>query len=589
MKRFGAHGTDFNLPADAPWYQRMLGPSSLSWQVVVFAGILNFPQMVLTGGNLGARTVQPGEYPTIAVISLATILISFLYGYVGHKTVFRSRHVRPVPLATFLTFYALGGLLYSLGIQVSDAVSGSPSDIPFALRAIDAMLLSIAWAIGVSLVLDGRSRFRSERSTLVEELVAEQERLQQQNALVTARQGQLANDVAASLSRHLEQISNAAEEFRQSNHDSRSAKLLSAAIDTAADVGVRQSSHAVWQEALTSAATPRIQQTIRAALTSPQIWPGPMAVLVAIGVPTVAVRNFGLWWGLPATAALGVLVWLWMRAVQRIRWTPWACFGLSFVGTVVAVAAFAVLPAPESPELVAEVGAIVVGLAGGFALVSFVAALQRERGQALRALREEILAEEAARLAEARAVAALARQLHGPVQTTLRVCAAEIERAAHEGDGDAIDTAVDEALRALVDFTSEPASSETTMTESLATITATWDGFMDVTMDVDPQLGHQRTREDVVEVVNEALSNAHHHGRATAAHVSVQRELSGLGIHVQDNGSTSEVGPAGLGTRLLRTLATEYHLSTSQTGARLDVVLPLPGDHQTQSTTQEQS
>ena len=80
--------------ASEPWYRRILGPSSLSWQVVVFGGIVNFPQMVLTGGNLGARTVQPGEYPTIAAISAATVLVSFLYGYLAHVTVFRNRHIR---------------------------------------------------------------------------------------------------------------------------------------------------------------------------------------------------------------------------------------------------------------------------------------------------------------------------------------------------------------------------------------------------------------------------------------------------------------------------------------------------------------
>jgi hypothetical protein len=111
-------------PADAPWWRRMLGPSSLSWQAIVFGGIFNFPQMVLTGGNLGARTVQPGEYPTIALISAATVLVTFLYGYLGHLTVFRNRHTRPVSLTTFLLFYAIGGLLYSVGIQISDAVSG---------------------------------------------------------------------------------------------------------------------------------------------------------------------------------------------------------------------------------------------------------------------------------------------------------------------------------------------------------------------------------------------------------------------------------------------------------------------------------
>lgn len=574
MTIYPSAGPHSDYPAQEPWYRRMLGSASLSWQVVIFGGLLNFPQMVLTGGNLGARTVQPGEYPTIAAISAATIVVSFLYGYLGHITVFRNRHIRPVSLATFLVFYALGGLLYSVGIQVSDFVAGSPSEIPFALRAIDAMLVSITWGIGVALVLDGRFRFRSERDALIEDLVAEQERLHHQSDVVQRRQEQLTSALEQSLALHLEEINQAAEQTRLSNQDPQQVRNLAAAIDTAADIGVRQTSHAAWQKALTSASTPRVRRTLRMAVTSPQVWPGPMAVLVAIGVPTVAVRNFGLWWGLPATVGLGLLVWLWMRLVQRLRWSPWACFGVSFLGTAAAVAAFAVLPAPEAPQVAGEAGAIVIALAGGFFLVSFVAALQRERSKTLRAIRDEILLDEATRLAEARAVAALARRLHGPVQSTLRVCAAEIERAAENGDADAVDAAVQAALTALVDATKAPDDLGPTLTDSLIDLCATWKGFMNVDLYIHPDFTDSPARADVTEVVGEALSNSHHHGQATEVRVRIDPEPPGLGVHVSDNGSTEGVGAPGLGTRLLRTLATEYHLDVSPAGATLDVVLP---------------
>ena len=571
-------GTDSEYLPTGPWYRRMLGPSSLSWQTVVFAGILNFPQMVLTGGNLGARTVAPGEYPTIAAVSAATVLVSFVYGYAAHKSTFRNRKTRPVSLATFLIFYAVGGLLYSVGIQVSDAVSGSPSSIPFALRAINAMTLSIAWGIGVALILDGRSRFRRERDALVEELVAEQERLASQSRTVHDTQVGLAAPLGESLSQHLEEIRQAAELARSPGSEAQDIRRLAATIDTAADVGARESSHQMWQEALSVATTPKLGQTLRLALTSPRVIPGVMAALVVLGVPTVGVRNFGLWWGLPATVALGVVVWLWMRTLQRFVLSRWSNFLLAFIGTVAAVTAFSLLPAPVTSQTPGEFGAIVIGVAGGFILVSFIAALESEREGALKVLRRDVVVEEATRLAQARAVAALARRLHGPVQTTLRVCAAEIERAADANDAPAIDAAVQVAMQTLSDATLDPASTDTSFEESLAHLAAAWEGFMDVSINVDPDIELSDRGPDVVEVVGEALSNAHHHGGATSARVRVSPDPEGLRIRVEDNGSASSVGTPGLGTRLLRTLTIDHHLEISPHGATLDAVIPLAAE-----------
>lgn len=570
------------LPAPSveadPWYRRMLGPTSLSWQVIVFAGILNFPQMVLTGGNLGARTVQPGEYPTIAAISAATILVSFIYGYLGHLTVFHNRHKQPVSLATFLVFYALGGMLYSVGIQISDRIAQSPSDIPFALRAVDAALVSIAWGIGVSLILDGRRRFQSERNALLNSLVEQSERSRTQGRMGGIDQSELTSKIEGALQLYRGDIQVAAERLHHQPASSLHVQQLAATIDSAADVAARASSHQAWEAALRSAAKPRFGQTLRTALTAPRIWPAPMAVLVSIGVPTVAVRNFGLFWGLPAAIGLGLLTWWWMRTVNKLpmghRWQ----FALAYVGTAIVVTAFAVLPAPLTPQVSGEVGSIVIGLAGGFILVSFVATLQRERREILGLLAQGVLVEEAERLAEARAIAHVARRLHGPVQSRLRVCAAEIERAADQGDSEEIDAAVEAALQALRDAEYEGNSSPELLPDAIADLERAWEGFVVIDSVLDEASRELHGRDDVMDVLTEAIANAHHHGQATQASVRVKTGPAGVRIRVTDNGCAESVGQPGLGTRLIRNLADEYDLAVTPQGATLEVLLPMSRD-----------
>gem|GEM_PF-3072423 len=570
---------DEDYLASEPWYRRMLGASSLSWQVVVFGGIVNFPQMVLTGGNLGARTVQPGEYPTIAAISAATVLVSFLYGYLAHVTVFRNRHIRPVSLTTFLVFYAVGGLLYSIGIQISDAVAGSPSSIPFVLRGFDAMLVSITWGIGVALILEGRSRFRQERDNLIEDLVAEQERSRQQATRLEESEDALAPWLESSIEAHLTAIRSAAQKARNLRGSVPAAKDLALTIDSAADLGARGSSHQMW-EAAVRGATPAIGRTLLMALKSPRIWPAPMAVLVALGVPTVAVRNFGLWWGLPMTVLLGIAVWWWMRLVTRLTLNRWPTFLLAFAGTALAVIGFAILPAPLTSQVPGEIGSILVALVSGFLLVSFVATLQRERREVLTKLNEEVLLTEATRLAEARAIATLARRLHGPVQSTLRVCAAEIERAAEAQDDAAIEAAVAAAMHALGQVGSPSQVDAMPLTQMLSGITENWKGFLEVDVDIDPSLIDAQVGEHVADVVTEALSNSYHHGEASSATIWIRNDPSGIRVRITDNGSSESAGPPGLGTRLLRATALDFDLSIGTNGSTLDVLLPRIEDDQ---------
>lgn len=567
-----------HLPARSveaePWYRRMLGPTSLSWQVIVFAGILNFPQMVLTGGNLGARTVQPGEYPTIAAISAATIFISFIYGYLGHLTVFRQRHKKPVSLTTFLVFYALGGMLYAVGIQISDRIAQSPSDIPFALRAVDAALLSIAWGIGVSLILDGRRRFQNERNVLLNSLVEQSERSRTQSGMGGIDQSELTAKIEGALQLYRIDIQVAADRLQHQPASSLHVQQLAATIDSAADVAARASSHQAWEAALRSASKPRFGQTLRTALTAPRIWPAPMAVLVSIGVPTVAVRNFGLFWGLPAAIGLGLLTWWWMRTANKFSLSHRWRFALAYVGTVIVVAAFTVLPAPLTPQVPGEVGSIIIGLAAGFILVSFVATLQRERREILGLLAQGVLVEEAERLAEARAIAHVARRLHGPVQSRLRVCAVEIERAADRGDSEVINAAVESALQALLEAEYEGNSSRELLTDAIADLARAWEGFVEIHSALDADSSKLRGRDDVVDVLTEAIANAHHHGHATQASVRVETGTEGIRIRVTDNGCAESVGTPGLGTRLMRNFADEYELAVTPQGATLEVLLP---------------
>ena len=176
----------------------------------------------------------------------------------------------------------------------------------------------------------------------------------------------------------------------------------------------------------------------------------------------------------------------------------------------------------------------------------------------------------------------LATTLHGEVQSRLLGLAAAID----QGRLNSVDVlrqldAILESLRTLQKTAPGTQSRVTTRDalEQLEQVKVAWRGLMQIVIDEPSErnLVALIVREpDLVEIIREALSNAHRHGNASVVEITVGRESDEVVVRVVDNGYGPRLGSPGLGTALLDRYA---HNSWSLTrvdppGAKLEIRFP---------------
>lgn len=176
---------------------------------------------------------------------------------------------------------------------------------------------------------------------------------------------------------------------------------------------------------------------------------------------------------------------------------------------------------------------------------------------------------------------ALARALHGPVQSAVTAAAL---RLAGESQKGALPPDLVEGVRTdlvdVLDVLNAPQSEVVQLDESISRIVTTWDGLCEVRARVEDSAAVEIaadlvTRACIIDILTDAVSNAVRHGQATTVSVLLTCEDGTFTIDVEDNGARSSSGESsGLGSALLDECAFSWALAETGAGHRLHVVLP---------------
>ena len=187
-----------------------------------------------------------------------------------------------------------------------------------------------------------------------------------------------------------------------------------------------------------------------------------------------------------------------------------------------------------------------------------------------------------------------ARQLHATVQPAVNAASLTIERATVDGTLDPhviarAGASIDAAVERLDE---QPSGSEhgidgasADLDARLDAIVEVWERLADVTFDLDlatrGRLEHDAiARATLCDVLAEACANAIIHGRATDIAVDVELLDTGpstaLSLRVTDDGhATTPQRRDGLGSHILTTSCTTWHLDHHDTGTTLTATLPV--------------
>lgn len=540
-----------------PWWERIRGARAISWQSVIGGNALISVAIVVSGGTLGGYAFGPDAVRRALLIVLLVGVVAAVWATFGFRVLFRHRRTRPVSLWTYFLFYAVNATFYFLGVQWLDNTSAEPSGIGWPARLMSSVAIGWGFAIAISLLLESSDRFHARRQELLDDMVtADVERLRESHEALRLREALDAqvDDVLAATRDRLVSALDASTRV--------TSQLETVEVDAAADIVraaandvVRPLSHQLHERANVTFPPPRLSGVLWQWWTKPRLPPLATALLVSSQTTAESVRNFGGALGPVASVAyfLGLYLFLLLidRAARRMPRRRRLLYVTGVLGSLALNLGFAEGLSPEAFSAGDAVANLVVSLAY-IVITSLFDANREARAGLIESLAREVNAEElrtrALNREMAGAVDALARELHGRVQTQLVVCAAELERAARVGDHEAIMRALSEAASAL-----ESATHPRTLTVN--DVVSAWESVLQVRTNTSGVSVRELLRADVASVVEEGLANAHRHGAAESAFVTLQCLPDTLRVTIIDDGRGFNSCTPGLGSQLMRRLS----------------------------------
>ncbi len=563
---------------------RIGGPDAVTWPAFWITLVGGVAGHLATAGTVAAPVVVR----VILVLAAQLVMFALL---VGLRFTLLRDPARPRP------WVAIGGFVVAAvarGIVLTSLLLaiGAVDDPRWLYRISAALLNQMVLLVVVALVV---STMRAHTRSLAE-LIRNQREL-------AVTQGRIAEEVT---SRNEDLLARVQERLRTelSGLDAMQGAASIGELQRLASDVVRPMSHElaesvpVVEAPRASFADARVtwQQVARQMVDRPPLRPLIAAAFLALLLATVTLGVYGPQ-GVTVTLvhfgcvlALSALANL---ALARVlpHAGPRTALGLVIgagllIGTLAAAAASLFLPAgSDGPLFVVGGGfysAVVIVLS---ALVTAILRQQRGSERELAASTEH-LRRELVRLRQARWLQhrALARALHGPVQSAVTSAALRLDAAVRAGEPDqALVADIREELRSVVDVLDVEDAEAPSLDLAFARITGTWEGVCTVQSSVSDQARDALEADPmasavIIDVMTEAVSNAVRHGSASRAELSISADDDGLvTLSVCNNGLPSDGASVlkGLGTSLLDDCALEWSRTTTEGRTLLAVVLPL--------------
>lgn len=160
----------------------------------------------------------------------------------------------------------------------------------------------------------------------------------------------------------------------------------------------------------------------------------------------------------------------------------------------------------------------------------------------------------------------LAKHLHGVVQSRLMAHAMQLENRSKEGEALDVDQVFAE-LEPLLDISSTIHFAENLDVE-LDQLVARWAGAVELKVDVAKSVSLEKAVAETIQLLQEAITNALKHGKATEAKIEIAERGALRSIVVTDNGLRRPDLASGLGPGSSTQFATGHGISSVNLKAR---------------------
>ena len=564
--------------------QRIGGRWALAWQTYLITGVLGIIA-VLAGEAQGSV----GGFPT------GTWLMLGLAGMAGigitlaalNYTIFRSRRERPLPIWVVVLADGMLGLVFTLITGLGASWLGLATSTELLERCILNALYAMWWGPTLSYFMDLREQWASERQLLVTQYVQVELTAIQQGELVSLLQEELDTAIDDELSPARERMTSLRAEFHAHAQDGERGPAdwheAATLLRGTAENSIRPMSRQLLKDAEGAYTGTRWWTLLGNVVSKQPFRPLALAVIDILGTFSSLIRVFGVTRGLALLfGGLALSILLMLSANTLMRRAPhrhsviFICTLVALQSTVLVRGYFRDQWVPGSASASWAITQVIAGIAVVF-VTSGIGAWWSQRVEIRATLREEIRVDRVQAMALSQQVAMLAREtslvLHGSVQTRLVSCAMAIEQARESGDADLLNSALNEAIAVLERPTAPAPEARTLVNEVLRKIEL-WEGLCSFTVSIEPAMPAVTSAAAIVigRVVEEGISNAIRHGKATAIDISVTRsDESTVRVMVLDNGLGPQGGKASMGSAFVQQASeNRWLLTASSSGSQLE-------------------
>jgi hypothetical protein len=565
---------------------RIGGPASLSWPVVLAAYVFTWMAFIfeLPAPQMSEQVIR------IAYLTIAqALMIVVLRG--ARMAFLRDTAVRPRPWST-MAVYALASVVVSatLGYLIKDRVVALPASNTFGY--VDTAAATFVVLVVAAVAADAMAQHRRQQDVLSEG----RERLEHVRAVV----GQaIADRQQVTVDRISEQLTEAVDDLTVDTPREAVETLRWAAQDLVRPLSHDLATHNVpftpsyptttppglsWRSVLRDATTGRPIPEIALPLISTAL-----TVLYRID-------KFGMGMGLLASAADALAIWLGAVLANRAfaaaadRLTPFAraaalTVTLGILGVVGVAVQRILLHQQGTPGTLLLNVVITVFIGWALALLRATRHQLDRTDVEIQELAHELEWEIArANQTQWQQQRALARALHGPLQSAVNAAALRIDGAVRDGSvtTELVDGERTSILDALGYLPTAVADRIPDIELDFRRIQGTWAGLCEIDIAMSDAVlaniaADPACSSAVTDIVTESCANAIRHGHATEISVSItQPDSQRLVTIVIDNEGTppDPARPTGLGANLIADVALEWHLDTRPNGARITAILP---------------
>ena len=582
-------------PPTPSWQTRIGGRWAISIQSYVVGAILNIAILALTGGQIGADSVQSSDIGKWALLGVIAALVVGAYALAADASLFKHRREHPVPAWLAIAFHLGVGLIFGVAVVIGGDSFIEPSEQSSAVRIVVIALIGLWWGLTAALVLEARDRFNRQREALIDQAVAlELATISETEAAMKLR-STIAREAGPALDSTRGRVDEVLAGFATQTHALLPVEewwRISQSLRTTADATIRPLSHQLWEATSRQYPRPRLGRVLTRLVLYQQFALLPTMTILAIGYLPAGTYRFGLLGGLFATLIMTLGAGAVLAAGNTVMKHLPRAHGAIFIGTFVAAEAYAVGYLAVLANVAgvpftwdAEVAGGAIAVANSVLLPAAYASLNGVRDDVLDRFRLDTDHARVRQLANARQLAQVtreaARELHGTVQTRLISCAVAIEQASRSGDIEQFRHALETSI-AILDspFPNPDEDRSATVIEEVERTCSPWDGLCEFEIEVDPTARSMRGPVAMAagRIVEEAVGNACRHGLADSIAVRVRLiEGPALTFEIDDNGSGPGGGGPGLGTAMLAGISRgQMKLAARpEGGSRLTVVLPV--------------